>query len=65
MIKEFNLRVEPQIAANEASLKHFICLEKGLKGQSVKAIQVIKRSIDARQRKVFFQMQVRVFINEL
>ena len=65
MIKEFNLRVEPQIAANEASLKHFICLEKGLKGQSVKAIQVIKRSIDARQRKVLFQMQVRVFINEL
>ncbi len=33
-------------------------------GKSVHAIQVLKRSIDARQRKVYFQMQVRVFINE-
>lgn len=64
MIKEFALRVPPPIAVNEASLKHFICQEKGLDGKSVKAIRVLKRSIDARQRKVLFQMQVRVFINE-
>lgn len=64
MVREYNLRVLPQIAASESSLKHFVCQEKGLDGKSVKAIQIVKRSIDARQRTIYFQLQVRVFINE-
>ena len=64
MIQEYQIRTLPQDAANEQSIKQFISHEKGLDIRTIKAIRILKRSIDARHRTIFINLQVRVFINE-
>jgi len=65
MIKEIQLRILPQEAANEDRLKTIASRETGEAETSINAIRVIKRSIDARQRQVYVNLKLRVFINEL
>ena len=65
MIKEIQLRILPQEAANENRLKTIASRETGEAETSINAIRVIKRSIDARQRQVYVNLKLRVFINEL
>ena len=65
MIQEYQLRILPEIAANEQRLKEFISEDKGLKSKDITAIHILKRSIDARQRTIFVNLKVRVFINEM
>lgn len=64
MIQEFQLRVLPEQAADEQSLKQYISREKGLDVRTIRAVRTLKRSIDARQRVIFVNLKVRVFINE-
>ena len=64
MIKEFQLRVLPEEAANEQALKQVVFREGGIRPEDISAIRVVKRSVDARQRTIFFNMKLRVFINE-
>ena len=64
MVNEYQLRVLPEQAASEQSLKQYISREKGLDVRTINAVQVIKRSIDARQRTIFVNVKARVFINE-
>ena len=64
MIKELQLRVLPKVAASEQELKKYISVEYGINEREVKAIRVLKRSIDARQRTVLFNLKVAVYINE-
>jgi len=64
MIKELQLRLVPSEAANEQSLRQTVCVENGLKPEEITAVRVLKRSIDARQKQVFVNLTVRVFINE-
>ncbi len=64
MVKEYQLRVLPQEAAQELSLKKRLSREAGIDVGQITALQVLKRSIDARQRQVFIQLKLRVFINE-
>lgn len=64
MISEYQLRVLPEQAASEQSLKEYISREKGLDIRTIHAVQVLKRSIDARQRIIFINVKVRVFVNE-
>ncbi|MDR1723161.1 MAG: FAD-dependent oxidoreductase [Tannerella sp.] len=64
MIKELNLRLLPEQAANEQAIKAVVCEVLGESPEAVLAVRVLKRSIDARQRLVYFNMTVRVFINE-
>ncbi|MEG2149870.1 MAG: FAD-binding protein [Bacteroidaceae bacterium] len=61
MIQEIQLRVLPEIAANEQEIKKYLFAEKGIKPT---AIRILKRSIDARQRTVFVNLKVRAYINE-
>ncbi|MDD4515574.1 FAD-dependent protein [Massilibacteroides sp.] len=65
MIKELQLRILPQEAANEDALKLVAARESGASIQSIQAVRVIKRSIDARQRTIFVNVKLRVFIDEL
>ncbi len=65
MIQEYQLRVLPQIAANEQRLIEYIAKEKGLDARTIHATRVLKRSIDARQRTVFINLNVRAYINEV
>lgn len=64
MIKEFQLRVLPQQAVNESALKDYLVHEQGLDSRDITHVRVLKRSIDARQRTIFVNLKVRVFINE-
>lgn len=65
MIKELQLRVLPREAANEDSLKTVAARETGVAAQSIQAVRVVKRSIDARQRTIFVNVKLRVFIDEV
>ena len=64
MIQEYNLRLLPQDAIDEDRLKSSVCRLKGIAPTDIKAVQLLKRSVDARQKTVFLQVSVRVFINE-
>ncbi|MGL5562805.1 MAG: NAD(P)/FAD-dependent oxidoreductase [Tannerellaceae bacterium] len=65
MTKEFQLRVLPHIAAQEQQLKEYIAKEHDILPKNIKAVRILKRSIDARQRTIFINLKVRVYINEL
>ena len=65
MIYEYQLRVLPQQAANEESLRDFIARDKGLDVRTIHQVRILKRSIDARQRTVYVNLFVRVFVNEM
>lgn len=65
MIHEFQLRLQPHDAANEQSLKRYIAREKGFDERTINAVRVLRRSIDARQRTIYINLSVRVFINEI
>ena len=47
MIQEHQIRILPEQAANEQSIKLFISKDKGIDARTIKAIRVLKRSIDA------------------
>lgn len=64
MTNEYQLRMLPQQAVNEDSLKDYIAREKGLDVRTITAVRVLKRSIDARQRTIYINVKARVYINE-
>lgn len=65
MIQEYNIRVLPEVAANEQQLKAYLVHEKGLDEKTLNATRILKRSIDARQRTVFVNLTVRAYVNEV
>lgn len=64
MIKEIQLRLLPQEAANEQGLKAAVARETAARLPDITAVQVLKRSIDARQRTVYVNVKVRAYLNE-
>lgn len=65
MIQELQLRILPEQAANEQSIKQYVAREKGWNVRTIQAVRTLKRSIDARQRTIFVNLTVRIYINEL
>lgn len=65
MIQELQLRILPEEAVNEQTLKQVISRETGVAPQDIQAVRVLKRSIDARQRTIFMNVKLRAFINEV
>lgn len=65
MVQEFQIRLLPQQAANKQQIKAYLSKEKGINPKNVNAIRILKRSIDARQRTVYVNLKVRVYINEV
>ena len=65
MTNEYQLRVLPQVAANAENLRKYIAEEQGLALGALKAVRILKRSIDARQRTIYVNLKVRVYVNEL
>ena len=64
MTNEYQVRVQPQVAANEQALRSWLADEYGFDVRTITAVRILRRSIDARQRTIFVNLQVRVFINE-
>lgn len=65
MIREYQIRVLPQIAATDSSIKDYVAREESIDVRTIKAMRVLRRSIDARQRAVFVNLKVRVYVNEI
>lgn len=57
MTEEYQLRLLPEIAANEQRLKEYLSKEKGLSLKNITAIRILKRSIDARATYYFYQSE--------
>lgn len=64
MTNEYQVRMLPQQAASEAAMREFIAREKGIDARTIKQVRVLRRSIDARQRTIYINLKVRVYINE-
>lgn len=64
MTYEYQIRVLPQQAANEATLREFISRDKGLDARTINHVRVLKKSIDARHRTIYVNLKVRVYVNE-
>lgn len=64
MQKEFSFQVAPEIAGNKQSLYHFVSKHSGISLSEIKHIQILKRSIDARQKSIKINLKVLVFENE-
>ena len=65
MIKEIQLRILPEEAFDEEALKGVASRETGEPVDHLNAVRVLKRSIDARQRTIYVNLTVRVFVNEM
>lgn len=64
MTNEYQIRVLPEVAAQEDRLKCWLADEYGFDVRTIYGIRILKRSIDARQRQIFVNLKVRVYINE-
>jgi len=64
MTSEYQIRVMPQVAADADALRRYVAQEKGLALSALKAVRVLRRSIDARQRNIVVNLKVRVYVNE-
>ena len=64
MVNEYQIRVRPHVAAVEQNLRQWLAEEYGFDVRTVTAVRILRRSIDARQRTIFVNLKVRVYINE-
>ena len=60
MIQEIQVRVLPVVASSEQNIKRFVAEDRGIDIRTINAVRVLKRSIDARQRKIFINLTVRL-----
>ena len=65
MTQEYQIRVSPQVASQEEHIKRYIAEEYGFDVRTVTGVRILKRSIDARQRTIFVNLKVRVYVNEM
>lgn len=65
MVREIQLRVEPQFAYSEQVLKETVSRQCGIDVRTINAVHTLKKSIDARQRTIFVNLTLRVFVNEM
>ena len=64
MTNEYQIRVVPEVAAQEDRLKSYLADEQGIDVRTIYGVRILKRSIDARQRQIYVNLKVRVYVNE-
>lgn len=64
MTNEYLIRVVPEVAAQEDRLKAYLADEHGIDVRTIQGVRILKRSIDARQRQIYVNLKVRVYVNE-
>jgi uncharacterized FAD-dependent dehydrogenase len=65
MVKEIEIVCAPGQQDDEAVLKKISATALNISAQKITAVKIIKRSIDARGRKVVFRLNVQVFVDEV
>lgn len=64
MQNEIQLRVFPEIAGQPEQLKAHLSNEIGIPEDQIRHIEIIRRSIDARQKQIYINLKVQVYVNE-
>ncbi len=64
MQKEYQLRVLPHIAATHDELRALISKEKKIAKGEIRHVEILRRSIDARQKQVVINLKVKVYVGE-
>ena len=64
MIRELQVRVIPSMAASMSVLADHVAREQGIDKRTITHIRILKRSIDARQRTIYVNLTLRVYIQE-
>ncbi|RZK70368.1 MAG: FAD-binding protein, partial [Pedobacter sp.] len=65
MQKEIEIKLAPDEAAEESAIERQLSLALNIGIERIRGHKVLKRSIDARSRKVVYRMLIRVYIDEL
>lgn len=64
MPREIQTQVAPEVAANESLLKEHVAKLFHVSGKEIQKVVVLKRSIDARQKSIKFNIKASVFFND-
>lgn len=64
MVEEYQLRLPPAQAADIEQVKRCVAKERGMDVRTINALRILRRSIDARGRRVVVNLKVRAYINE-
>jgi uncharacterized FAD-dependent dehydrogenase len=64
MQKDIEITIVPHNVDNQAAIKDSLAKALNVSANKITSFKILKRSIDARSRKVVYRMQVRAFINE-
>lgn len=65
MTETIDVRVDPRTAAESDLLKKYVSAELGIAADRIKSIDIVRRSIDARQRNVFVILRLTVHIDTI
>ena len=64
MQKDIEITIVPNNVDNQTAIKDSLAKALNVSANKITSFKILKRSIDARSRKVVYRMQVRAFINE-
>ena len=64
MIKTVQIQVSPEQAQKKVLLKKKVSNDFNISKEDIKHIEIIKRSIDARQRKIKINLKLDIYINQ-
>lgn len=64
MSHKFSLQVSPEVAANTSLLQEFLAKKLGLPLAGITHVEILKKSIDARQKQVKINLMGEVFLQE-
>lgn len=64
MQKELQLRVLPEVAADSDKLRDQISQDQNIPKREIRHVEILRRSIDARQRQVIINLKVNIYVNE-
>ncbi len=65
MTEKLQMRVQPSVAADEMKLRAAVSAAMGIATDRIKKIDLLRRSIDARQRQVMVNLTVNVHIDDV
>lgn len=61
---EFTIQVSPEVAAHSDRLQDSVAKKNGIPKAEIRHIQILRRSIDARQKAIKVNLKVKVFVHE-
>ena len=65
MYKEIQIRIRPEAAGEENTLKRLAARQEGIQWERIVRVDVVRRSIDARQREVVFNLTLGLHIDQV